>query len=202
MNFLDTVNQRNKFAKEQIQIAIENAEEQMINSGIVGVGDICNTADTLFQKSKNNLQYYNFIEIFGVQNAKTNKIIKAAIELKNQFREIDERATVVPHAPFSVPPKLMRLIGNIFDEKDFTLSIHLQETKLENILFEKKKGGLFDWLNSISATDEIWKYRNKSTDVVLELHKHKILLVHNTFTKKEDLTSNYYCTCPKENLYI
>jgi cytosine/adenosine deaminase-related metal-dependent hydrolase len=26
--------------------------------------------------------------------------------------------------------------------------------------------------------------------------------VHNTFTKKEDLTDNYYCTCPKANLYI
>ena len=29
-----------------------------------------------------------------------------------------------------------------------------------------------------------------------------MILVHNTFTKKEDITDNYYCTCPKANLYI
>ena len=28
------------------------------------------------------------------------------------------------------------------------------------------------------------------------------MLVHNTFTQKEDLTDNYYCTCPNANLYI
>ena len=35
-----------------------------------------------------------------------------------------------------------------------------------------------------------------------ELLNHKILLVHNTFTKKQDITEYYYCTCPKANLYI
>ena len=29
-----------------------------------------------------------------------------------------------------------------------------------------------------------------------------MLLVHNTFAKKEDMTDHYYCTCPKANLYI
>ena len=27
-------------------------------------------------------------------------------------------------------------------------------------------------------------------------------MVHNTFSKEEDITDNYYCTCPKANLYI
>ena len=35
-----------------------------------------------------------------------------------------------------------------------------------------------------------------------ELANKDVLLVHNTFTKKEDFTNNYYCTCPKANLYI
>ena len=26
--------------------------------------------------------------------------------------------------------------------------------------------------------------------------------MHNTFAEKEDISSNYYCTCPKANLYI
>ena len=28
------------------------------------------------------------------------------------------------------------------------------------------------------------------------------MLVHNTFTTQKDVTNNYYCTCPKANLYI
>ncbi len=202
LNFVGEVKQRNEFTKVQIQIAIENAEKQMLNNGIVAVGDICNSDDTLFQKSKKNLQYYNFIEIFGVQNEQSEKIIEKGIDLRDRFRAIGQSATIVPHAPFSVPPKLMQLIANNFDAQDHTLSIHSQETEAENNLFEQKKGHLFDWLNNIEATAEIWKDRNRSTDVLEELENQKILLVHNTFAKKQDLTENYYSTCPKANLYI
>ena len=202
LNFVGAVKQRNKFTKAQIQIAIENAEKQMINNGIVAVGDICNSDDTLFQKSKKNLQYYNFIEIFGVQNEQSKKIIEEGIDLRDRFRSIGQSTTIVPHAPFSVPPKLMQLIANNFDTQDYTLSIHLHETEAENNLFEQKKGHIFDWLNNIEATAEIWKNRNSSKDVLEELENQRTLLVHNTFAKKQDLTKNYYCTCPKANLYI
>lgn len=202
LNFVGAVKKRNEFTKAQIQIAIENAEKQMINNGIVAVGDICNSDETLFQKSKNNLQYYNFIEIFGVQIQQLETIIKEGIDLRDKFRAIGQSATIVPHAPFSVPPKLMQLIAKNFDAQDHTLSMHLQETESENKLFEKNKGHLFDWLNKIEATAEIWENRNSSKDVFQELENQRILLVHNTFTKKQDLTKNYYCTCPKANLYI
>ena len=52
LDFLATVQGRNNFTKEEIQIAIERAEQQMIANGIVAVGDVCNTADTLFQNQK------------------------------------------------------------------------------------------------------------------------------------------------------
>ena len=202
LNFVGAIQQRNNFTKDKILETIEKAERQMIKNGIVAVGDICNTVDTLSQKQKGNLQYYNFIEIFGVQKEKINKVIEDGKELRNQFRTVGQKATIVPHAPYSVPPNLMQAIAKTFDKNDFTLSIHNQEIKEENMLFEKKAGALFDWLNNIEATSEIWGNRNKSTDIFTELENQKTILVHNTFTKKEDLTDNYYCTCPKANLYI
>ena len=57
-----SIHKRNDFTKEEILEAIEKAEQEMIENGIVAVGDICNTADTLLQKQKGNLHYYNFIE--------------------------------------------------------------------------------------------------------------------------------------------
>jgi len=202
LDFLATVQERNNFTKEEIQIAIENAEQQMIANGIVGVGDICNTTDTLLQKRKENLQYYNFIETFQVHNDKIDDAIQSAVLLRNQFRKAKLKTTIVPHAPYSVPPKMMRKIADLIDEKDELLAIHMQETLAENELFEKKEGPFLNWLNSISASSGIWEKRNNSHDALKELDKHKILLVHNTFAKKEDMTGNYYCTCPKANLYI
>jgi cytosine/adenosine deaminase-related metal-dependent hydrolase len=140
LDFVVKVQQRNNFTKEKIQIQIENAEQQMIANGIVGVGDICNTADTLSQKRKGNLHYYNFIEIFGVYENKIEAIFNDSIDLRNQFKDAKMRATIVPHAPYSVPPKLMQKIASAFDNNDELLTVHIQETKEENQLFENKKG--------------------------------------------------------------
>ena len=202
LNFVGAVRQRNYFSKKTIQKAIATAEQQMIKNGIVAVGDICNTSDTLFQKKKRNLKYYNFIETFGVLENKIDDFFYQAMELRNDFRKAGFKASIVPHSPYSVPPKLMKVISTSFDNKDKLLTIHIQETNEENQLFEKKKGKLKGWLENINASSEIWSNREKSVDVLQELEGKKVMLVHNTFTKKEDISDNYYCTCPKSNLYI
>ena len=202
LEFSNIIRERDSYIDTAKEQAIERAEQEMIANGIVGVGDICNTSDTLKQKQKENLKYYNFIETFCVNVNKIDVIFNQAIELKNEFRAADQIASIVPHSLYSVPPVLMNKIKNAFDEKDELLTFHMQETKEENQLFENKKGDFFDWLNGMNATSSIWKDRNKSTDILQELGCKKVLLVHNTFAKKEDITDNYYCTCPKANLYI
>ena len=202
LDFIGTVQIRNNFDKKDVLVGIECAEEKMIANGIVGVGDICNTSDTLFQKQKGNLQYYSFIEVFGVQDEKVNQIISKAMALRAQFRKSGLQSTISPHSPYSVPPKLMQEIAGIFDEKDKSLTIHIQESLEEKELFENKKGAFFTWLKSINASSDIWESRNKSTYILKELGNKRVLLVHNTFAKKEDISSNYYCTCPTANLHI
>jgi len=202
LEFSKIIRQRDNYTHIAKKQAFEKAEQEMIANGIVAVGDICNTRDTLEKKQKNNLKYYNFIETFGVDVNKIDVVFNQAIKLRTEFRAAGQNASIVPHAPYSVPPVLMNKINNAFDEKDELLTIHMQETKEENQLFENQKGIFFDWLNDMNATSSIWENRNKSTDILEELGKKKMLLVHNTFAKKEDITDNYYCTCPKSNLYI
>ena len=202
LDFISRVKKRDNFKNEEIQNAIIKAEEQMIKNGIVAVGDICNTTDTLSQKQKGNLLYYNFIETFQINEKKIKETLTSAKVIRDKFRNSGMKATIVPHAPYSVPPKLMNGISNFFDNQDDLLTIHMQETKEENQLFVKKEGKLFEWLENINASSEIWKDRDNSIDVLKELGRKKILIVHNTFSKKEDITDNYYCTCPKANLYI
>ena len=202
LDFIATIQKRSKFKHEEIQNGIEKAEKQMIKNGIVAVGDICNTKDTIWQKQKGNMKYYNYIEIFGVDISKLEVIISEALQIRDEFRAAGQQATITPHAAYSVPPIMMQKILSFFDTKDYLFSIHMHETEAENKLFEQKEGEFYTWLNSINASSEIWEKRNKSTDIVKELEEHRTLLVHNTFVKKEDLIDSYYCTCPKANLYI
>jgi len=202
LEFSNIIRQRDNYTDAAKQQAIVRAEQEMIANGIVGVGDICNTRDTLGQKQRDNLKYYNFIETFGVDVNKVDVIFNQAMELRNKFRAAGQKASIVPHAPYSVPPVLMNKINDFFDDNDELLTIHMQETKEENQLFENKKGDFFDWLNGMNSNKEIWEKRKNSTDVLKELRGKKMLLVHNTFSQKEDVTDNYYCTCPKANLYI
>tara|TARA_B110000967_G_scaffold207099_1_gene255608 strand:+ start:814 stop:1995 length:1182 start_codon:yes stop_codon:yes gene_type:complete len=202
LEFSKTIRLRDNYSDTAKKQAIEEAEKEMISNGIVAVGDICNKVDTLEKKQKENLTYYNFIETFGVDLNNTDVVFNQAIELRNEFRVAGQKASIVPHSPYSVPPVLMNKIINAFDNADELLTIHMQETNEENQLFENQEGAFFDWLNSLNATSSIWLNRNKPTDVLQDLSDKKVLLVHNTFARKEDITDNYYCTCPRANLYI
>ena len=202
LDFIMKIQQKRNFHKNDILAAIENAEKEMLKNGIVGVGDICNTQDTLTQKLKGNLKYYNFIEVFGVKDSNVNQIMIKARGLRDKFRRHKLKATIAPHAPYSVPKKLMQeIIGN-FDSQDKLVSIHMQETSYENELFKNKQGELFNWLKNMNASSETWEKRNKSIDIFNDVKLKNGLLVHNTFAQKKDIGSHYYCTCPKANLYI
>src|SRR5664279_5485389 len=49
-----------------IQQAILNAESDMLDAGIVAVGDICNTSESIFAKTAKRLEYDHFIELLGL----------------------------------------------------------------------------------------------------------------------------------------
>lgn len=201
--FISLVKSRYDFSKKKIYDAIQQAESEMFDNGIVAVGDICNTVDTIHQKNNNKLLYYNFIETFEVNDNKADFAIKKSLALRGKFRANNMQATITPHAPYSVPPYLMGQILKYSDNNDVLFSIHNQETNQENELFTNKSGAFYDWLNNIGASSSIWSKRESSHKAIVELGlMKKKLLVHNTYSKKKELLNNYYCTCPKANLFI
>ena len=202
LNFIKDIQCRNNFTNEDILLAIELSENTMIKNGIVAVADICNTLDTLFQKEKKNLTYYNFIEVFGVHDENVKQIVSSAKILRDKFRKSEMKATISPHSSYSVPPKLMNEISSVFDKNDDLYTIHMQESIEENKIFSQNTGNLINWLKDMNSSSAIWENRDSSLDVLLELKDRKILLVHNTYSTKSDLAQQYYCTCPKANIYI
>jgi cytosine/adenosine deaminase-related metal-dependent hydrolase len=197
-------------AQEVIEEAIEAAETEMYNNGIVAVGDICNTADTIAAKTKGKLAYYNFVEIYGLDPLLASQKMTEGLLLQVQYEAANLKAVVIPHASYSVPAALLQLLANKYGSH--TVSIHNQETKAENDFFEKKIGAFVDMYARVDVDlDFFTPTKTTSLQSVLPYLKDaaKTIWVHNSFTSEADIkavqataTDAYWCLCPSANQYI
>lgn len=205
--FLLGVIQQRGALLDQIYDAISAAEAEMMEGGIVAVGDICNTSDTLYQKKLNKLYYHNFIEVAGFPAAAAIPRFAAASQL---LRELSACApsSIVPHAPYSVSAALFGLI----DSEEALLTIHNQESKAENEFFATGSGELLNLYRSLGIDIKDFRPAGRSSlqsYMSLLSPFHRIILVHNVHTDEEDLRFVgqrmkllYWCLCPNANFYI
>ena len=197
-------------AQEVIEAAIEAAENEMYNNGIVAVGDICNTADTISAKTKGKLAYYNFVEIYGLDPLLATQKMNEGLLLQAQYEAANLKAVVIPHASYSVPAALLQLLAKKYESH--TVSIHNQETKAENDFFENKIGAFVDMYARVGVDlDFFTPTKTTSLQSVLPYLKDavKTIWVHNSFTSESDIkavqatnTDAYWCLCPSANQYI
>lgn len=217
IDFLLTVMGRRFFPEEQVRQAIADAENAMLENGIVAVGDICNTADTLFQKKGQRLYYHNFIEAIGFVEATAGDRFNAAKSVWEQFNSEETpgtgNATIVPHAPYSVSPVLFGLIANM--KGNDLLSLHNQESRAEDDFFQKGTGDFHRLYEALKLDISFYQPPGKSSlQACLPYfnHEQSLILVHNVMTgsadlqyiqaARADLPELYFCICPNANLYI
>lgn len=206
----------NRAASEyQISEAIARAEAEMINNGIVAVGDISNVSDTFQQKSKGNLRYYTFVEFFDFLQEGNTAADYAKFKAVYDSLELAEgsKKSLVPHAPYSVSKALFELLNDGNGDAPLTVSIHNQELKAENDLFLTKTGQFIDFYNSFGIKLDTFEPTGKTAIHYALEHmnpNHKTLFVHNTKSTTEDIQAAqtwggenvYWATCPNANLYI
>ena len=204
------------FAEQEIFDAIENAEDEMLQNGIVAVGDICNNTLTIPQKNKGRLQYHNFIETSGFIPALAEGRFQKSWKIFEEYLLTlnTQHSTVCPHAPYSVSPDMFSLI-NDFPNNNL-LTIHNQETAAENEFFEKGTGDFLRLYKQMGIDISFFKPTGKTSLQSWLPHFTKeqtIILVHNVCASAEDLeivklkTNNsklktFFCLCPNANLYI
>ncbi len=193
-----------------IQQAIRSAEDEMYNNGIVAVGDICNTLDTLSIKQKHKLAYYSFVELYDLDPTRSDDKINAGLKIQEAFEQNCVRASLVPHAPYSVSFNLWKLLSNYFGAH--TITMHNQETIDENEFFEKKSGSFLGMYERTKVSLDFFEATGLSSlQSVLPYFKKAVrsILVHNSFTSKEDIKAvqkempnSFWCLCPNANQYI
>lgn len=207
---LQVVTQRH-FPEDEILAAIEKAENDMLSAGIVAVGDICNNTLTLPQKKLNRLHYHNFIEVSGWNPLIADIRMERSLEHYHAFQQaFPEQSSLVPHAPYSVSNELWGLMQPYFTKQ--LLTIHNQETKAENELFQNGTGDFVRLYETMRINNPSFKAPGTHSlpAYFYQMQQAKqVILVHNSFTSQEDIdhvlqtnTPVSFCFCPNANLYI
>jgi cytosine/adenosine deaminase-related metal-dependent hydrolase len=204
------VKYRNQFSKTKILNSIESTNNIMLNNGIVAVGDICNTDDSIEVKKNSKLYYHNFIELIGFNPSSANDIFDKGKILLDKFLENNLIASFSAHAPYSVSDKLMQLIA--LHEKDKISCMHNQESEAENDFFITASGDLLKLYKNFGIDITQHKPTGKTSfSSVLKYFNGvgKMGLIHNTFMNEEDflladssLTQFFFCICINANLFI
>ncbi len=211
--FLKTVVNFRDIPMEEILDAIERADREMYEAGIVAVGDISNKADTAAQKDRSKIRYYTFVEMFDfLQDSWTEKSF-------NDYRTVYEqqstahgnRKSVVPHAPYTVTEGLFRRIREL-NADEATVSIHNQETPHEDAFFLNKTGDFLEFYETFGFPIEHFQPTGSTSIHYALAHlnpRNRNMFVHNTMTTPADIQAAqawsdrvYWATCANANLYI
>jgi cytosine/adenosine deaminase-related metal-dependent hydrolase len=210
--FVNEINARMYADDFYDQEAIQLADRQMFDNGINGVGDISNSLFSFQIKQKSKISYFTFIELFAFNPDKAEKVFDQGLVLMELAAKSGLRAGISPHAPYSLSLPLMQKIAAFNQGKNSFLTIHNQESEAENEMFRLGTGKMVDRLSSFGINMSTWKGINDVPPAYF-LHEFKavesLLLVHNTFTRKETIrwaqqqhAQIFWCLCPLANLYI
>lgn len=211
--FITNVVKFRDIPQEEILNAIDLADQEMYEEGIVAVGDISNKTDTFECKAKSKIRYYTFVEMFDfLQDSWAENEFKKYKAVYDQRIEGNGNVySVVPHAPYTVSPKLFELINGL-NQHSSTVSIHNQETPDENRLFLDKTGGFIDFYKNFDIPLENFQPTgNSSLEYALKYMNPdcRSLFVHNTMSTRADIETAqawspnvYWATCANANLYI
>ncbi len=212
VGFLQAVNNvyiHNTFTQEQMATAIQAADATMYSNGIAAVGDICNTPNSITTKQSSNIQYHNFLEVYGSAAAVTNTKWEQIVDVQKQFNAAKLNNTIVPHAPYSTH---INLLSKIKQLQQLVISIHNQECLAEDELIKNGTGDFLKFLPAFANTTITPTVYNKSSLQHIANYVNAttpILLVHNTFTSIADILfaqqyyhKPYWVLCPCANVYI
>ena len=219
---LDVVGKRD-FPMEIILDRIKNAEAEMLADGIVAVGDIGNTANTLDTKLKSSIKWNNFVEVLSFSDELANKNIEHYSTVLNEFDQ-GEKSTklqanhfmtaLVPHAPYTISDLTFKNINE--QTKDKVISMHNQENPAEDELYMTGGGDYLPFLKKFGFDKSPFPITGKSALQSCLPHftnGQRIILVHNTFIPESDidfaveyskkhLSGVHFCLCVNANLYI
>lgn len=200
---------RDQSSTEEKTESMLAADKEMLENGIVVIGDIGNGSESYAVKAGSGLFYHNFIELIGLRPEHADTIFQNGLRLMEMSSDHGLRSSLAPHAPYSTSKELIRRVAAFDEEQMLPFSIHNQESEEEGKFFRGEESGFHDLYRFLNL-DVSW-FRAPGTSSLRyyadALSSAPSLLVHNTCTRREDVAAtakknSYWCFCPGANLYI
>lgn len=185
---------------------IEAAVREVRASGTALVGDITNTLASYEPLTGSELSAVLFRELLGFNHPDPSALVAATREQVEALTPIERlRSVIVPHAPYSVSPALLREIATASDGGP--LSIHLGESA-EEVEFLRTGGG--PWrplLEGFGAWNPAWTPPGTGPVEYLASHglvNGRLLAVHGVQLTDDELRTlaaagATVVTCPRSN---
>ena len=213
--FLKMVVENRNNDPDRIVNAALRADLLMHKNGIVAVGDISNGITAFDVKRNSKIDYFTFVEALGFAPERAERAFDWAKNCKKIAESLGLKASIVPHAPYSVSISLFKAIAAEAGETGLPLSVHSQESTEEDELYQSGTGEIVNHLQDNLAIDTSFfiptgKNAIRSTLEMLP-SQNNLLLVHNLFTNQSDLdyirsvrklNNTWFVLCPGSNLYI
>ena len=127
-----------------------------LEAGTAAVGDVANTAASQQALARSRLHGVVFREIVGFNPADPAALIDAAAQDVEAHRSPRVAAHVVPHAPYSVAPDVLRLLGARAARPGAVCSIHVGESPDEVEFLHTGRGRWRDVLDARGAWNPRW----------------------------------------------
>lgn len=217
---LDVVGKRD-FPMEIILERIEKAEQEMFEDGIVAVGDIGNTANTLTTKQRSKIKWNNFVEVLSFSDEMSparmqqyGDVLQAFLDAEKELEKDHFKSALVPHAPYTISDITFKEINK--RSSNAVISMHNQENPAEDELYKTGQGAYLPFLQVFGFEKSPFPVTGQSALRSCLPHftnNQRVLLVHNTFIPEEDidfaidyaqkhLAGIHFCLCANANLYI
>ncbi len=202
-------------AKKEARFA---ALEELYTAGVVAVGDIANTPDTLDVRSAGKLHFHTFVETLGAIPQTAGARLADAERVFEQFKLQSGNISVgkmlaqsvTAHAPYSVSEPLFKAIAE--SAASTRLSVHSEESEDENEYYQTGTGSVNYLLESLGISlPNAVPHGNSALPVWSRWMQRQTptLLVHNTVATPETIAGAeahfnelFWCLCPNANRYI
>lgn len=191
-------------------LAMAAAVGEARRAGTSLVGDISNTLASIHALGASPLGGCLFYELLGFNHPDPAGHLREKVDQVRAAARPRVRTSLVPHAPYSVAPAMLRAIAALASAERWKMSIHLGESADELEFLATGRGAFRDLLESVGAWSDSWQPPGTGPLAYIEscgLLNERTLIVHAVHLTDEELrrvaqAGATIVTCPRSNRWV
>lgn len=211
--WVDTlVRLRRQTAPEPEAEAVELAVSELLSSGVMAIGEVCNGLQSVAALSAVPVCVSVFHEVFGMRRDAGEAMLGLAEQERQRYAGFPEhmRYALAPHTPYTMHPSVLQTLVERAASRGARTSLHLAEHAAERAFLATGEGPFADWIRARGTSELDWsapgcdpvRYADR-----LGLLGPQLIAVHLADARPDELAliaerNVQVVLCPRSNLHI